>query len=198
MERPAGQQPIVSPVKSDAIHRALLSGLLANVGVKSEAHEYSGTRGTKFSIFPGSALFKRSPGWIMTAELVETTKLYARTNAPIQPEWIEHVGWHLVKRLYTDPKWDKDRAQVVSTEKVSLHSLVLVPARRVHYGPIDPRTSRELFIQHALVEGQFRSDAPFFRHNLALRAAVERMEAKLRRRGTLADVRDRFRFFDAR
>src|SRR5437763_7076958 len=124
MERPAGQTPIVSPVKADAIHRALLSGLLANVGVKSEAHEYTGTRGARFSIFPASALFKRSPAWIMTAELVETTKLYARTVAPVQPEWIERAASHFVKRLYTDPKWDRDRAQVVSTEKVNLHSLV--------------------------------------------------------------------------
>jgi ATP-dependent helicase HrpA len=195
---PAQQPPLVSPQKADAIHRALLAGLLGNVGTKSESHEFTGARGTKFSIFPGSSLFKRNPQWVTAAELVETTKLYARTAAPIHPDWIEAVGSHLVKRQYTDPKWDKDRAQVVSTEKVSLYSLILVPARRIHYGPVDPRTSREIFIQHALVEGQFKSDAPFFRHNLAMRAQVERMEAKLRERGLLADVKERFRFFDAR
>jgi ATP-dependent helicase HrpA len=196
--QPPTQLPVVSPTKSDAIHRALLSGLLGNVGVKAEAHEYTGVRGTKFSIFPGSSLFKRNPQWVTSAELVETTRLYARTVAPVLPDWVEKVGAHLVKRQYTDPKWDKDRAQVVSTEKVTLYSLILVPARRVHYGPVDPRTSRELFIVHALVEGQFKSDAPFFRHNLALRAQVQRMEAKLRQRGLLAEVKQRFRFFDSR
>ncbi|HEX4794997.1 MAG TPA: DUF3418 domain-containing protein [Humisphaera sp.] len=192
------QEPIVSPQKSDAIHRALLSGLLGNVGTKAESHEYTGVRGGKFSVFPGSSLFKGSPQWITAAELVETTRLYARTVAPLRLEWIEQVGDHLVRRQYTDPKWNKDRAQVVSTEKVTLYSLILVPARQVHYGPIDPRTSRELFIQHALVESQFKSDAPFFRHNLGVRGAVERMEAKLRQRGLLASVKDRFRFFNAR
>ena len=196
--QPLTQPPIVSPQKAEAIHRALLSGLLGNVGVKAEAHEYTGVRGTKYSIFPGSSLFKRNPQLVTSAELVETTKLYARTFAPILPDWVEKVGSHLVKRQYTDPKWDKDRAQVVSTEKVTLYSLILVPARRVHYGPVDPRTSREIFIQHALVEGHFKSDAPFFRHNLALREHVLRMEAKLRQRGLLAELKQRFRFFDSR
>ena len=198
MQQRAPTQPWISPHKADAIHRALLSGLLGNVGARGDAHEYTAPHGSKFSIFPGSALFKRSPSWVVSAELVETTRLYARTVAPIQPLWIEQVGDHLVKRLYSDPKWDRDRAQVVSVEKVSLYSLVVTPARRVHYGPIDPRTSREIFIERALVEGQFRSDAPFFRHNMELRAAVERMEGKLRRRGMLADVQHRFRSFDKR
>ncbi|HWE95581.1 MAG TPA: DUF3418 domain-containing protein [Tepidisphaeraceae bacterium] len=188
----------ISLAKSEAIHRALLTGLLANVGVKAEAHEYNGTRGAKFNIFPGSSLFKRSPQWVIAAELVETTRLYARTVAPIKPEWVERLGAHLVKRTYSEPLWQPETAHVMATEKVSLHSLVLVAARRVHYGPIDPRTSREIFIQHALAEGEFRTAAPFFRHNTALHAEVERMEAKARRKDLMSDVADRFKFFDAR
>ncbi|MDB5292515.1 MAG: hrpA [Phycisphaerales bacterium] len=188
----------ISLAKSEAIHRALLTGLLANVGAKAEAHEFNGTRGTKFNIFPGSSLFKRNPQWVMAAELVETTRLYARTVAPVRPEWVERLGAHLVKRTYSEPLWQPETAHVMATEKVSLYSLVLVAARRVHYGPIDPRTSREIFIQHALAMGEFRTAAPFLRHNLALVAEVERMEAKARRKDLMSDVTDRFKFFDAR
>ena len=146
----------ISLLKSDAIHRALLSGLLANVGIKSEGHEYNGARGAKFNIFPGSALFKRNPQWVMAAEIVETTRLYARTVGPVRPESIERIGAHLVRRSYSEPLWNPQTAHVTATEKVSLYSLVIVPARQVHYGPIDPRTSREIFIHHALALGELR------------------------------------------
>ncbi|HET6248202.1 MAG TPA: DUF3418 domain-containing protein [Tepidisphaeraceae bacterium] len=188
----------ITPVQSDAIHRALLSGLLANVGIKSEGHEYSGARGAKFSLFPGSALFRRNPQWVMAAEIVETTKLYARTVGPVKPESIERIGAHLVRRTYSEPIWNSQTLHVTASEKVSLYSLVIVPARQVHYGPIDPRTSREIFIHHALALGEFRSAAPFFRHNLALVDEVHRMEAKVRRTGLLADEQKRYTFFDAR
>ncbi|HZK81569.1 MAG TPA: DUF3418 domain-containing protein, partial [Humisphaera sp.] len=182
----------------DAIHRALLTGLLANVGAKSDGHEYNGARGAKFSIFPGSALFKKNPPWVMAGEVVETTKLYARTLAPTNPEWIERAAPHLNRRMYSEPTWNPQSAHVVATEKVSLYSLVIVPARRVHYGPIDPRTSREIFIEHALALFEFRTGAVFFRHNLDLRDQVERMEAKARQKNMLADERQRYKFFDSR
>ena len=181
-----------------SIRCALLSGLLANVGTKTEGHEYNGARGAKFSLFPGSALFKRNPQWVMSAEIVETSKLYARTNGPVRPEWIERIGAHLVRRMYSEPTWNPQTAHVTATEKASLYSLVIVPARRVHYGPIDPRTSREIFLQHALALGEFRSNAEFFKHNLALRAEIERMEAKVRQKNMLADEQQRFKFFDTR
>jgi ATP-dependent helicase HrpA len=188
----------ISPLKSDAIHRALLSGLLANVGRKGDGHEYNGARGAKFSIFPGSVLFKKNPQWVVAAEIVETTRLYARTIGPIKPEWIERIGAHLVRRSYSEPTWNPQTAHVNAIEKVNLYSLVIVPARGVHYGPIDPRTSREIFIHHALALNEFRSSAEFFKHNLALRATIERMEAKARRKEMLADEQHRYKFFDAR
>lgn len=187
----------ISPQKADAIHRALLTGLLANVGNKAEGHEYHGARGAKFSIFPGSVLFKRSPQWVTAAEIVETTRLYARTVAPTRPEWIERAGAHLIRRIYSEPTWDPQSAHVYAFEKVSLYSLVIVAARRVHYGPIDPRTSREIFLHHALALGEFRTSAPFFRHNQALRASVERMQAKARRKDLMGDEQQWYRFFDA-
>lgn len=188
----------ISPLKSESIHRALLSGLLANVGAKGEMHEYHGARGAKFSIFPGSALFKKNPRWVVAAELVETTRLYARTIGPIRPEWIERVGAHLIKRTYSEPTWNAQTAHVNAIEKVSLYSLVIVPARNVHYGPIDPRTSREIFVHHALVLEEFRTTGPFFSANVALRRDIERMAAKTRRDGLLADEQKRYKYFDER
>src|SRR5688500_20319109 len=115
------------------IHRALLSGLLGNIGHKTEQFEYTGARGTKFNVFPGSVLFKRKPQWLVSAEIVETTKLYARTNARVDPEWIEQVAEHLVKRSYSEPRWVAETANVVADEKVSLHGLPIVPKRMVDY-----------------------------------------------------------------
>lgn len=183
--------------KHQAIHRALLAGLLSNIGNKSENYEYKGARGSKFAIFPGSALFKRNPPWVMAAELVETSRLYARTVAPIQPEWVERLADHLVKRTYFDPHWNPQTAHVVAYEKLSLYGLVLVPQRPVHYGPIDPVQSRQIFIQ-ALVEGEYRTDAPFFRHNQRLIDEIETLEAKSRQRDLLVSLQVRFDFYDAR
>src|SRR6476659_5099012 len=123
--------------QADAIHRALLTGLLSNIGTKSDTHEYIGARGNRFSLFPGSALFKRKPAWVMAGEIVETAKVYARTVAPVRPEWIERAGMHLLKRSYVDPHWQSKSAHVVAYEKVTLYGLILVPRRLVHYGPID-------------------------------------------------------------
>jgi ATP-dependent helicase HrpA len=184
--------------KYDAIHRALLTGLLSNVGTKAEAHDYQGPRGVRFHIFPGSSLFAQKPKWLMAGELVETTKLYARTCAAVQPQWIERVADHLVERSHSDPRWDSKSASVLATEKVSLHGLVLIPARSVPYGPINPRACRGLFLYHALVLGDFRTDAPFFRHNAQLIADVEALEAKIRQRNLLADAATRYAFYDAR
>jgi ATP-dependent helicase HrpA len=141
----------------DAIHRALLTGLLSNVASKTETYEYLGPRNIRMSIFPGSSLFGQKQKWIVAGELVETTKLYARTCAAVQPQWIERAADHLVDRSYSDPRWDSKSASVVATEKVSLHGLVLIPARTIPFGPINPRLSRELFIHHALVMGDYRT-----------------------------------------
>ena len=182
----------------NAIHRALLAGLLGNVGQKTDQFEYTGARGTRFAIFPGSSLFKRKPQWIMAAEIVETTKLYARTNARIDPEWIEHAAEHLVKRTYTAPRWEAERASVVADEKVSLYGLPIVPRRVVHYGPIDPKVSRTLFIHHALVEGEYHTQAPFLAHNKKLVEEVLELEAKTRNRDYLVEAEARFDFYDKR
>jgi ATP-dependent helicase HrpA len=180
------------------IHRALLTGLLANIGQKTDQHEYMGARGNKFSVFPGSALFKRKPQWLMSAEIVETTRLYARTNARIDPEWIERAAEHLVKRSYSEPRWEEKTQNVVADEKVSLYGLPIVPRRVVHYGPIDPKVSRTIFIHHALVEGELRTQAPFFAHNQRLTEEVRALEHKSRNRDYLVEAEARFEFYDKR
>src|SRR5207248_3663802 len=169
------------PSKRDAIHRALLAGLLGNVGQKADAHEYTGVRGRKFHLFPGSALFRRTPPWVVAAEMVETTRLYARTVAPINPLWVERAAAHLVKRTYADPHWAPHAGKVLAFERVTLHGLVLVPRRTVHYGPIDPKLSHEIFVHDALVLGELGMDAPFLRHNRGLIEQVQAIEAKARR-----------------
>lgn len=184
--------------RHDAIHRALLVGLLSNIGVKSETFEYTGARGTKFNLFPGSALFSRKPQWVMAAELVETTKLYARTVAPIRPEWVERLAFHLLKRTYSEPHWQAHTGHVMAYEKVTLFGLTLVPRRSVHYGPIDPKTSRQMFIQHALVDGDWYTDGKFFRHNHELIEQIHTIENKSRRRDLLVDVQAQFDFYDRR
>src|SRR5215213_8901627 len=196
----AGDAPArrLDAAKYDAIHRALLTGLLGNVGTKTAAHEYTGARGRKFHIFPGSGLFHRKPPWVMAAELTETTKLYARTVARVSPDWIERLAEHLVKREYSEPFWHRESAHVMAFEKVSLYGLVIVPRRRVHYGPIDPKASREIFIRQALVEGEYLTDAPWFRHNRQLVREVELSEAKLRRRDVLVDAQTRFAWYDCK
>jgi ATP-dependent helicase HrpA len=187
----------LAPRKKDAIHRALLTGLLGNVGVRHDDGEYNGVRGKKFHLFPGSSLFRQRPSWVMAAELVETTKLYARTVAPVNPIWVEHAAAHMVKRTLTDPHWRPDIGRVLAFERVALHGLTLVPRRKVHFGPIEPRLSREIFIHHALVLGEYESRAPFFIHNRDLIREVQTLEAKARRRDVLVDHQARFTFYDA-
>jgi ATP-dependent helicase HrpA len=194
---PALKQPL-DPARYDAVHRAVLSGLLSNVGFKSDMHEYTGARGTRFFIFPGSALFRARPQWIMSAELVETTRLYARTVATIRPEWIERLAEHLVKRTWSDPHWNPQTGHVVAYEKVTLYGMTIVPRRTVHYGPVDPRQSRDIFIRAALVDGDASITAPFFHHNQRLLDEVQTLEAKTRQRGLLVADDVRFDFYDAR
>jgi len=164
-----------------AIHRALAAGLLGNVGMKDQAERaYSGARGIKFQVHPGSGT--RKPGkWIIAAELVETTRLFGRTVATIDPRWLEELGAHLLKRSQDRPHWERVRAQVVAHERGTLYGLPLYADRRVHYGPIDPQRSREIFLRSALVEGDYETRAPFLAHNRRLVQDIERMEQKSRR-----------------
>ena len=181
-----------------AIHRALLCGLLGNVGMKDEAdNNYTGARGIKFWVHPGSGTKK--PGkWIMAAELVETARLFARNVATVDPKWLEELGGHLLKRHQERPHWEKTRAQVVAVERGTLYGLPVYADRRVHYGPIDPKLSREIFLRSALVEGEFESRAPFFAHNQRLLKEIERLEHKSRRPDILVDDELIFAFYDAR
>nr|WP_258364166.1 ATP-dependent RNA helicase HrpA [Halomonas sp. LBP4] len=180
------------------MHQALLTGLLSHLGLLTENREYLGARNRKFFIHPGSGLAKKSPKWLMAFELVETSKLFARTVARIDPRWIEPLAGHLVKRSYSEPRWEMKRAQVVASEQVTLFGLPIVAGRKVHYGPIAPQESRELFIRRALVEGEFRTRGEFFAHNRALIEEVEDLEDRARRRDILVDEETLFAFYDER
>ncbi len=181
-----------------AIHRALLAGLLGNVGMKDEADgNYTGARGIKFWVHPGSST--RKPGkWIVAAELVETTRLYARGVATIDPKWLEEVGAHLLRRHPERPHWERSRAQVVALERGTLYGLPVYTDRRVHYGPVEPKLSREIFLRSALVEGDYDTRASFFAHNQRLIREIERLEHKSRRPDILVDDELIFAFYDAR
>ena len=183
---------------SGKLHQALLSGLLSNLGTLLENREYLGARNRKFMIHPGSGLAKKTPKWVMAFELIETTKLFARTVAKIDPQWIEPQAQHLVKSSYSEPHWEMKRAQVVAFEQVTLFGLPIVARRRVHYGPIAPQESRELFIRRALVEGEFQTKGEFFTHNRALIEEVEALEDRARRRDILVDEETLFAFYDER
>ncbi len=186
-----------APAKYEPLHRALIAGLLGNLGMKGEeAGEYLGARGIRFFIFPGSVLRKKSPRWVLAAELVETTRLYARCAARIEPEWVEAAAGDLVKKHYFDPHWEKDRAMVAAYERVTLYGLTIVPKRRVHYGPINPKEAREVFIRGALVAGEFDTRAAFLGHNQRLIKEVEALEHKARRRDVLVSEQDIFAFYD--
>lgn len=178
------------------IHQALLTGLLSHLGTKDEGHEYLGARNRKFFVFPGSGLFKKPPKWLMAAELVETSKLYARVVGAIQPEWIEPAAKHLVKRSHSEPRYEKKRGAVVANEQVTLYGLIIVPKRRVQFGPIDPATAREIFIREALVNGEIKQRLPFVDRNLAVIEAVQQLEEKSRRRDILIDEEALFSCYD--
>ncbi len=186
----------------EAIHRSLLAGLLSNIGMRRDTPEYSGARGGKFHIFPGSGTFKKKPRWLMAAELVQTTKLYARTCARIEPEWIEALSPHLAKKSYFDPHWSMEAGQVAAFERVNLFGLEIVPRRRVHYGPINPRDSRRIFLHDALVEGHLRPTTaaawPFFQHNARVIEEVRRLEAKVRKPDLVLEAQVIHDFYETR
>ncbi|EGQ8322314.1 ATP-dependent RNA helicase HrpA [Vibrio cholerae] len=187
------------PGSYHAVHSAILVGLLSHIGMKDqEKNEYHGARNARFNIFPASGLFKKQPKWVMSAELVETSKLWARVVAKIEPAWIEPLAKHLIKRSYSEPHWSKKNAAVMAYEKVMLYGIPIVPKRLVNYGTIDPVLSREIFIRSALVEGDWETKHAFFKQNRALLAEVEELEHKSRRRDILVDDEELFQFYDQR
>ncbi|WP_406252638.1 ATP-dependent RNA helicase HrpA [Streptomyces atratus] len=182
-----------------SVHTSLLSGLLSHIGLKdTEKNEYLGARSAKFAIFPGSALFKKQPRFVMSAELVETSRLWARVNAKVEPEWIEPLAQHLLKRTYSEPHWEKDLAAVMAYERVTLYGVPIVAQRKINFGRIDAETSRDLFIRNALVEGDWRTHHQFFHDNRKLLGEVEELEHRARRRDILVDDETLFDFYDQR
>jgi ATP-dependent helicase HrpA len=199
---------------ADGIHQALLSGLLSHVGVLEEREkpkpgtrqagrrpgprEYLGARGTKFAIFPGSGLARKNPAFVMAGELVETGRLWARQNAEIDPRWAERLGAHLVKRTYSEPHWSRKRQAVMARERVTLYGVPLAADRAVSYGKVDPELSREIFIRHALVYGEWDTRHHFLRDNKRLLEQAEELEHRARRRDLVVDEHTLFDFYDAR
>jgi ATP-dependent helicase HrpA len=201
------------PDVADRVHMSMLAGLLSHIGMKAvdskdgdqkprgkrrALTEFAGARGARFAIFPDSVLAKKPPPWVVAAELVETSRLWARTTARIEPEWVEPLAGHLVRRSYSDPHWDARRGAVMASEKVTLYGLPIVTARPVNYSALDPVAARTLFIQHALVEGDWRTHHRFFARNRRLLEEAEDLERKARRRGIVADDTAVFDFYDRR
>ena len=198
-----------APDLADRVHISLLAGLLSQIGMKDAEQkpgaprrrgltEFAGARGARFAIFPGSALARKPPPWVVAAELVETSRLWARTAARIEPEWAEPLAAHLVRRSYSDPHWDAGRSAVMASEKVTLYGLPIVAARPVGYSSVDPAASRALFIQHALVEGDWQTHHRFFARNQRMLAEAGDLERRARRRGIVADDAAVFEFYDRR
>ncbi|WP_416905395.1 ATP-dependent RNA helicase HrpA [Micromonospora echinospora] len=186
-------------IDTPKVHQSLLVGLLSHIGLKDpQKHEYLGARGAKFAVFPGSALFKKPPRWVMAAELVETSRLWGRVAGRVEPEWVEPLAQHLVKRSYSEPHWEKKQAAVLAYEKVTLYGVPLVTGRKVNFGRIDPGLSRELFIRHALVEGDWSTHHQFWRDNQKLLTEIEELEHRARRRDILVDDETIFAFYDQR
>ena len=204
--RKSGEKPVpvslgepTDPDRLRLVHTCLLSGLLSHVGLKDpEKQDYLGARGARFGVFPGSGLFKRQPRWVMAAELVETSRLWARMVGRVEPEWIEPLAGHLVKRSYSEPHWSKRQAAVLGFEKVTLYGVPLVAHRQVNFGRIDPPLCRELFIRHALVEGDWDTRHRFFHDNRALLDEVEELENRVRRRDLVVDDETLVAFYDER
>ncbi|MFJ2545816.1 ATP-dependent RNA helicase HrpA [Pseudomonas sp. NPDC087612] len=186
------------PADYPRLHKAILCGLLSQIGQKSEDGDYLGARQRRFWVHPSSGLGKKRPQWLMTAELVETTKLYARMVAKIDSDWIEPLAGHLIKKNHFEPHWEKKRGQVVAFEQVTLYGLIVVGRRPVHYGPVDPVMSRELFIREALVGGEIQSKARCLTANRRLLEQLDELEAKARRRDILADEETLYGFYEAR
>jgi ATP-dependent helicase HrpA len=215
LQRLAGDLEVTvssSSTERARLHLSLLAGLLSQIGMKAELDraaspapqgrrpraEYLGARNARFAIFPGSALTKKAPDWIVAAELVETSRLWARTVARIEPEWVEPLARHLVKYTYSEPHWEKKRGGAVALEKVTLYGVPLVTDRKVPYGRIDPAAARELFIRHALVEGDWQTSHRFFAENRQLLAEAAEVEHRARRRGLVVGEDELFTFYDAR
>ena len=205
--RPA-EEIAAGPVPYAQVHRALAAGLLGNLGLRNEegaagesrrgaVAPYIGARGVKFWLHPSSSLGKRRPQWLMAAEMTETTRLYARTVAGIQPEWLEQIGAHLLKHSRSEPHWEKKAARVVALERAVLYGLPVYVNRRVNYGPLDPARAREIFVREALVAGDYETRAPFFQHNRRLVAQIEALEHKSRRPDVLVDEELIFAFYDS-
>ncbi|HVK25991.1 MAG TPA: ATP-dependent RNA helicase HrpA [Actinokineospora sp.] len=201
--RQLGITPNDSKADPRNVHVALLAGLLSHIGfrdpsAKEPGREFVGARNAKFAIFPGSTLAKKPPRWVMAAELVETSRLWGRIAARIEPEWVEPLAEHLLKRTYSEPHWEAKQGSVVATERVTLYGLPIVVSRKVQYGRIDPEMSRDLFIRNALVEGDWQTRHHFFRDNRKLLAEVEELEHRARRRDILVDEETLFQFYDQR
>ena len=186
-----------TPATYAQVHRALLAGLLGNVGMKTDEGNYLGARGIRFWVHPGSGVGKKAGRWIMAAEVTETTRLYARCVATIEAEWIEVTGAHLVKRHRYEPHWERKPAHVAAFERGTLYGLPLYVNRRVHFGPTDPVESRKIFIRQALVEGEYETRAPFFAHNRRLVREIEQLEHKSRRPDVLVDDELIYAFYDS-
>src|SRR6267154_3500329 len=198
-----------SPPTYEQLHLSLLAGLLGNVGCKSASADladpadrreppYQGARAIRFHVWPGSLLARKAGRWIVAAELVETSRLFARTVAGIEPTWLERVGAHLLKRSHGDPHWEKRAGQVVAFERATLYGLLVYQQRRVNFGPIDPPAARRLFIREALVPGEYETRAPFMAHNLKLIRDIRELEHKARRPDVLVDEELIFAFYDQR
>jgi ATP-dependent helicase HrpA len=186
-----------TPATREQIHLALLAGLLGNIGMKTEnGNLYQGARDIRFAIHPGSPLQKKAGRWVLAAELVETTRLYARCVAQIEPTWVERAGAHLLRRAWSDPRWEKKVGQVVANERGTVHGLPVYTGRRVHYGRVDPAAAREIFIRDALVPGEIETRLPFVAHNRRLIASIERLEHQSRRPDILVDDALIYAFYD--
>ncbi|BAH55024.1 ATP-dependent RNA helicase HrpA [Rhodococcus opacus] len=197
--RGLGWETTGTPAGEAAIHQSLLAGLLSHIGLREgDKRDFLGARGSRFAVFPGSSLFKKPPRWVMAAELVETSRLWARMSARIEPEWAEKLAPHLVKRTYSEPHWSSKRGAAMAYERVTLYGIPLVARRAVTYSTIDPETSRDLFIRHALVQGEWQTQHKFFHANRALLEDVEELEHRARRRDILVDDDTLYDFYDQR
>ncbi|MCS6710973.1 ATP-dependent RNA helicase HrpA [Brachybacterium sp. EF45031] len=199
MAKDVGLHTSSTPASPEAIHEALLSGLLSHVGLYDErTREYVGARGARFALWPGSAVAKKRPDYVVVAELVETSRLWGRVAARIDPRWVERVGAHVLKRSHSEPHWSRKRASAMVHEKVTLYGVPIIADRVVGYGRVDPEHAREIFLQQALVEGDWTTRHHFFRDNQALRERLEELEAKSRRRDLIVTDEQIFRFYDER
>ncbi|MFH1081178.1 MAG: ATP-dependent RNA helicase HrpA [Pseudomonadota bacterium] len=196
--KPGSQTPPDAQKLTDGIHKSILSGYLSNIALKQTKNIYTATKGRQVMIFPGSSLFNKGDNWIVAAEIIETSRLFARTVGNIDPQWLEAVGGNLCRYSYAAPHWEKNRGEVVASEQVSLFGLVIVAGRPVSYGRIDPETSARIFIRSALLDGDVKQNLPFLEHNRKLMASIAAMEDKIRRRDLLADEEQIARFYEER